>query len=653
VAAGGLMERRARRRAFGVATLALLATGCAAVAVDPERPPTAPAPLIPLTTFFADPASTGEYRISPDGRRLGWIGASGDRLTVFFRAVDGGEPGVIDTHTTRSLSTFRWAADSRHILFEQDRDGDGHQHVYVADTERPGAPPRDLTPIGAARAGIHRVIPGDPDHLLVTHNARTRRGFDLVRVDVATGTTVVVAENPGDVVQWITDPTGALRGRVREVGEGARVVEWRAGGDWRAGPRVDLEDSFAVLGFTPDGREAWVLAGHGRDRDALVRLDPRTQRLTVVHEHPRADVETAAVSDATGELLYAAAYPGYQDARIFDGALAGAIRATRGRDRAGVRLLGHDRAGRLGTVEVYTDRGSAFWLVDRERGGRTLLGRSAIAAHADALARMEPVSFPGRDGFTLHGYLTRPRGRERAPGPMVLLVHGGPWRRDYWGYSPTVQFLANRGYAVLQVNYRGSRGYGRRFRAAAVGELGGAMHGDLIDAVEWAVRAGVADRRRVGIMGRGYGGYATLVGMTFTPGVFACGVDLFGPSNLVSFVEGRHPHWTWFSLRPLWHRYAGNPSRPDERRRMTARSPLFRAARVQRPLLIVHGSNDPDVRPEQSGQMVEALRRAGKDVEYVVFGDEGHGGFDRANTVRLFEIVEQFLARHLGGRSGG
>ena len=648
-----MRSARGPGRALGAAACALLLGGCLAAPVDPARAPVAPPPFIPITTFFANPESTHGYQISPDGRRLGWIAPSGDRLTVFFRPVDGGEPTVIDTHSTRSLSSFRWAADSRHVFFAQDRDGDQNQHVYVADTERPGEAPRDLTVIGAARAVIHRVILDDPAHLLVEHNARTRRGFDLVRVDVATGATVVVAENPGDVVQWITNVQGELRGRIRSGAEGERLVEWRDGAGWRAGPRLDLEESFNVVTFTADGGEARVLTNHQRDRIALVRLDLRTQRQTVVHEHPLVDVETAVASDATGELLSAAAYPGYQDVRFFDRGLAEAFQAIRGGDRVGFWLLSQDRDGRFSTFEAYTDRGDTFWLADRTTGRRTVLGRSAIARHADALARMEPVEFPSRDGLTLHAYLTRPAGGSGDAGPMVLLVHGGPWWRDYWGYSATTQFLANRGYAVLQVNFRGSTGYGRRFREAAVGEFAGKMHDDLIDAVEWAVRSGVADRRRVGIMGWSYGGYATLVGMAFTPDVFACGVDLVGPSNLVSLLETRHTYWTWFFFRPLWHKYAGNPSYPEERQRMTAKSPVFHADRVQRPLLIVHGSNDPNVKPDQSGQMVDALRRAGKDVEYVVFGDEGHGSFDQANSVRLYEVVEQFLARHLGGRVGG
>jgi dipeptidyl aminopeptidase/acylaminoacyl peptidase len=633
--------------------LLVFAGGCAAAGSrPPDLPPRSEPALIPIATFFASRESNYGYRVSFDGRRLAWLASAGGRMTVHVRELGGSEVRVLDTPSSRSLGTFWWAADSRHVLFTQDQSGDQNDHVYLADTEQPAVPPVDLTPIGAARAMVHRILPNDPEHLLAMHNARTRQGFDLVRINLRTREMAVIAENPGDVIQWITDHHGQLRGRVRSLGDTARQVEWRIGDEWRAGPRLDIEELFTVAGFTPDRAEAWVLTNHGRDRVALMRVDPTTGRQTLLHDHPDADVETAVVSIATGDLLYSAAYPGYPQVRFFDRRLEAAFEAIRGGEQAGFTLLSRDLGGRMATLEAYSHRGSTYWLVDWETGRRTLLGRSAIAGHAHALAPVEPVALRSRDGLTLHSYLTRPPGGGARPAPMILLVHGGPWFRDYWGYSPTVQFLANRGYAVLQVNYRGSTGYGRRFREAAVGEFAGKMHDDLLDAVDWAVARGVADRRRVAIMGWSYGGYATLVGLTFTPEVFACGVDIVGVSNLVSQLETRHTYWTWHMLRPFWHKYAGDPARPEDRRRLEAKSPLFRADRVQRPLLIAHGANDPNVKQLESDQMVEALRRAGKSVEYLLFKDEGHGGFDWRSNLKLFAAIESFLARHLGGRRG-
>jgi len=271
---------------------------------------------------------------------------------------------------------------------------------------------------------------------------------------------------------------------------------------------------------------------------------------------------------------------------------------------------------------------------------------------ADALGTTEPIVFDARDGVRLHGYLTRPPGF-RAPGPMVLHVHGGHWARDYWGYDRVVQLLANRGYAVLQVNYRGSTGYGRRFRELAVGEYAGKMHDDVIDGVRWAVARGLADPARVAIYGGSYGGYSALVGMTFTPTVFACGVSVVGMSNLTTLFENVPPHWK-LGYVPLFLKYVGDPSRPEDRARLEAKSPLFRAQDAQRPILIIHGARDERVKLRESEQMVEALRRAGKDVRFVVFPDEGHrrdyGNW--RNALRHYREVELFLGECLGSRVG-
>ena len=232
---------------------------------------------------------------------------------------------------------------------------------------------------------------------------------------------------------------------------------------------------------------------------------------------------------------------------------------------------------------------------------------------------------------------------------MVLLVHGGPWTRDYWGYNGTVQFLASRGWAVLQLNYRASTGYGRAFVEAGVRQHAGAIHADLLDGVRWAVEQGIADPARVAIMGASYGGYATLVGLTFTPEVFACGVDLFGMSNLVTQLEGRPSYWTWSFFEPYYRKYYGDVSRPEDRQRLEAQSPLFRAADARRPVLVIHGANDPNVKQRESDQMVAALRAAGKDVQYLVLADEGHGAFgDPASALRMYRAIEQFLGACLG-----
>ncbi len=644
-----------RRAARGVIFLlaGLLPLACTTPAPVPAPAAGADPPrLIPLGSFFANREANWGYRVSPDGTRLGWIASHLGRSTIFFKRIGTDAVGIVDTHSQRSVRSFTWTRDSRRVLYLQDRDGDENQHVYLADTERPEAAPRDLTPWPGALSWLERVVRSDPEHVVIGSNRRDRVVFDLYRVSLNTAEATLLAENPGDVVAWITDWDGRPRARLRHLEPDARALEVRWAGIWRRLQTFDLEEfDVRLLGVTPDDRGLWLLSSRGHDRRSLVRIDLETGAESLVHAHPRVDLEGVTLSERTRSPLAAAAVPDYPQTRIFDAGLAAEVAGLLRAMPTGLNILSLDADERRATVELYTDRGYEAYLLERGSGRPVLLGRSASLAFADALATVEPVSFTARDGLSLHGYLTRPPGFS-APGPMVLLVHGGHWSRDYWGYDPVVQFLANRGYAVLQVNYRGSTGYGRRFMELAIGEYAGKMHDDLIDGVRWAVERGIADPARIAISGGSYGGYATLVGLTFTPDVFACGVAVVGMSNLVTLYENMPPYWK-FSFAPRFRKYVGDPSRPEDRRRLEDKSPLFRADRVQRPVLIIHGANDARVKLAESEQMVAALKAAGKDVRFVVLGDEGHlrsyGNW--RNSMRHYGEMERFLAACLGGRA--
>jgi len=634
---------RGRRRLS--ASLLLLA-GCTRA----PSPTTVTPPPIPLEAFFANRDTTYDHKVSPDGTRLAWIGMAEGRLTVHVRRLDGDDVVALDTHSRRSIQSFVWAQDSRRILYGQDRDGDENTHVFVADTERPRERPRDLTPFAGQRAFVQQVIRSDAEHIVVGVNRPRTALADLHRIALTTGERTRIVDNTGDVLTWMTDDDGVVRARIRREAPGARVLE-RVRPDsarWEPLFTLDGEEYARAVGFTTDRAGLWLLTNQGRDRYALVRLDLATGITAVAHEHAVVDVETAGVSTLTGQPLFAIAHPDYPESRVFDATLSSDLAPLGEPGPAEVRILSLDDAERLATVRVSRDRGREHHLLDRRTGTRTLLSRSAMAPYADRLARVEPISLTSRDGLTLRGYLTRPPGA-RARVPMVLLVHGGPWTRDYWGYNGTVQFLASRGWAVLQLNYRASTGYGRAFVEAGVRQHAGAIHADLLDGVRWAVEQGIADPARVAIMGASYGGYATLVGLTFTPEVFACGVDLFGMSNLVTQLEGRPSYWTWSFFEPYYRKYYGDVSRPEDRQRLEAQSPLFRAADVRRPVLVIHGANDPNVKQRESNQMVAALRAAGKDVQYLVLADEGHGAFgDPASALRMYRAIEQFLGACLG-----
>ncbi len=634
---------RGRRRLS--ASLLLLA-GCTRA----PSPTTVTPPPIPLEAFFANRDTSYDHKVSPDGTRLAWIGMAEGRLTVHVRRLDGDDVVALDTHSRRSIQSFVWAQDSRRILYGQDRDGDENTHVFVADTERPRERPRDLTPFAGQRAFVQQVIRSDAEHIVVGVNRPRTALADLHRIALTTGERTRIVDNTGDVLTWMTDDDGVVRARIRREAPGARVLE-RVRPDsarWEPLFTLDGEEYARAVGFTTDRAGLWLLTNQGRDRYALVRLDLATGITAVAHEHAVVDVETAGVSTLTGQPLFAIAHPDYPESRVFDATLSSDLAPLGEPGPAEVRILSFDDAERLATVRVSRDRGREHHLLDRRTGTRTLLSRSAMAPYADRLARVEPISLTSRDGLTLRGYLTRPPGA-RARVPMVLLVHGGPWTRDYWGYNGTVQFLASRGWAVLQLNYRASTGYGRAFVEAGVRQHAGAIHADLLDGVRWAVEQGIADPARVAIMGASYGGYATLVGLTFTPEVFACGVDLFGMSNLVTQLEGRPSYWTWSFFEPYYRKYYGDVSRPEDRQRLEAQSPLFRAADVRRPVLVIHGANDPNVKQRESNQMVAALRAAGKDVQYLVLADEGHGAFgDPASALRMYRAIEQFLGACLG-----
>ena len=605
---------------------------------------------VPIARIFSNAATNFHYRVSPDGSRLAWLAADAGRATIFVRTLPDGHAQVVETASRRNVRTFEWAADSRRVLFLQDGDGDENYRIYLTSTETPRAAPRDLTPWPGARSWIDRVIQTDPAHVIVVSNRRDPAVNDLWRVELATGDATLVAENPGDVVEWLTDWHGRPATRLRHAGPESRVLEVKRGDAWAPLLVFDLEEMESrMLGVTGDERALWMLSSRGRQRRALVRVDLASGAETLIAEDPAVDIDAVTLSRRTREPLAIFTHPDYPRARFLHVPLAAAATKLLGSGSAGLSIGSIDDADRRLVVQRYTDKGYEFFLLDGAEAP-TLLGRSHSAAFADALGTTTPVVFEARDGLRLHGYLTRPPGY-RAPGPLVIFVHGGHWTRDYWGYNPPVQFLANRGYAVVQVNYRGSTGYGRRFMEAAIGEYAGKMHHDLVDAVRWAVVRGVAHRRRVAIYGGSYGGYAALVGMTYTPDVFACGVSVVGPSNLVTLFENAPSYWklTW---QPRFVKYMGDPSRPADRARLEARSPLFKADRAQKPILIIHGARDQRVKLSESEQMVEALYRAGKDVRYVVLHDEGHlwSYGNPRNALRHYAEVETFLDRCLSAR---
>jgi dipeptidyl aminopeptidase/acylaminoacyl peptidase len=611
------------------------------------------APLLPLGHFFDNPERAAT-RLSPDGRTISFVAPRDGVLNVWVRPREGGPETPVTDDRDRGVRSYFWSRDSRYVLYVQDVGGDENFHVYAVDPRHPDRV-RDLTPFAGVRAGIVAAPRATPRQILVSLNRRDPSIFDVYALNLASGRLRRVAENPGNIIGWTADRDGVVRAARAQTSAGDFAVLARdsADGAFRQIAEYANEDGGYVAGFTADGRSLWVASARDADLMRLVELDLATGSERLVDADREADLSGPIVSDRTGELLGAAYLRDRLVVHAFDERFRTDWEVVRELHPGDPDIGGQDADETAWIVSFDDDRDpGATFLFDRASHVAKFLYRPRPWLDPATLAPMTPVRIPSRDGLVLHSYLTLPVGSSGAGVPMVLFVHGGPWARDAWGYDPTVQFLANRGYAVLQVNYRGSTGFGKHFMHAAEREFAGKMHDDLIDGVNWAIAEGIADPARVGIYGGSYGGYAALVGVTFTPDVFAAAVSYVGPSSLVTLTKSFPAYW-----RPLlastWFRYVGDPENPEDLAEMERRSPLNRVDQITTPLLVIQGANDPRVTKQESDQIVAALHERGVPVDYICKDDEGHGFVKPENRLDAFGAIERFFATYLGGRSTG
>jgi dipeptidyl aminopeptidase/acylaminoacyl peptidase len=612
-------------------------------------------PLIPLSHFFDNPERAAA-RISPDGRRLAYLAPVEGVLNVWVRDVaDSGDGFPITHDRDRGVRAYFWSRDGARILYVQDKAGEENTHVYSTAVDQPQRPARDLTPLEGVKAGVVAVPRDTPGEILVSMNLRDRSLFDVYRLRLASGKRTLIAENPGGVISWQADRSGVLRAAYGQTptGDYELLVRDREGEPFRLLAAFDNEDGGGPYGFSPDGREIWVGSARGTDTSRLVAIDCASGAERVIDGDDEVDLGGVFTRDRTGELLGTFYLRDRLEFRPLDedtGNLWDRLRALHPGDPSG---LSRDEDERRWVVSFDDDRDpGATYLYDRDTDTAEFLFRPRPWLQPETLAPMTPVVIPSRDGLKLRSYLTTPVGVEPRDLPMVLFVHGGPWARDAWGFRAEAQFLANRGYAVLQVNYRGSTGFGKSFMHAAEKEFAGKMHDDLIDAVEWAIGEGIADRARVAIYGGSYGGYAALVGATFTPDAFAAVISYVGPSSLVTLVKSFPAYWRPF-MESTWIRFVGDPEKPEDIADMEARSPLNKVDDIRAPLLVIQGATDPRVTRQESEQIVAALRERGVEVEYLVKENEGHGFVKPENRMEAYRAIEVFLAKHLGGRAEG
>lgn len=597
---------------------------------------------IPLRDFFRNPEKSG-FQVSPDGNSISFVQPYRNRLNVFVQPRAGGPALRVTSETERDVAGYTWKG-SRRIVYLKDFKGDENYHVVSVDAD--GANLVDLTPFDKVRAEIIDDRYDRDDEIIIALNRRNPEIFDAYRVDLNTKELTLIAENPGNVTGWVTDHAGRIRLAMVTDGVNTSILHRPdESTPFKTVITTNFKQRIAPLFFDFDNKLLFAASNINRDKAAVVRLDPATaEEESVIFQHPEVDAADLAWSRKRKVCTEVQFVTWKRQRRFFD-AEAEAIFNDLERQLPGyeIDLQSANEDENIFVVAAWSDRTQGVrYLYDT--ASRTLTKLAEIAPWLDEkqLAEMQPITYRARDGLTIQGYLTLPRGGGKNL-PLIVHPHGGPWARDVWGYDPEVQFLANRGYAVLQMNFRGSVGYGREFWQASFKQWGKKMQDDVTDGVHYAIEQGIADPKRVCIYGGSYGGYVTLAGLAFTPKLYACGVDYVGVSNLFTFIKTIPPYWK--PMLDMFYEMVGNPE--TDKALLAEASPALHAENIRAPLLIAQGAQDPRVNIEESNQMVAALKKHGTAVEYLVKENEGHGFHNEENRFEFYEAMEKFLEKHL------
>ena len=604
--------------------------------------------LIPRNVIFGNPERTLP-EISPDGTMLAYLAPLDGVINVWVKTIGKDDDRAITKDTNRGIINYFWGGDGQHIMYLQDKGGNENWLLY--DVSLQTGDERALTPYENVQVEVIGRDKHFPTDLIIAMNKDNPQLHDAYHLNLTTGEITEVAKNPGNVLGWVTDNDLQVRLGIAVNAEGGMDLLYRGSNaeEWRTIATWGTDDNLSTypVGFTADGRSIYMTDSRGANAARLVRLDIATGTKTAIAEDSLYDVSGVMLNPDTYEVEAVSFTKDRDEWQVLDPEVRADFDVIRKLHQGDFAITGRDDSDKMWIIHYTVDSGPVpFYAYDRTTRQATFLFYTRPVLKDYTLAPMEPISFKARDGLTIHGYLTCPPGVPRSNLPMVLNVHGGPWYRDTWGYNGEAQWLANRGYACLQVNFRGSTGYGKAFINAGDREWGGKMHDDLIDAVNWAVSQGLANPKRIAIYGGSYGGYAALVGATFTPDVFACAVDMVGPSNLISFLETVPPYWT--AALQMFYRRIGNPTTDSEF--LKSRSPLFKVDAIKIPMLIAQGANDPRVNKAESEQIVAAMQAKGIDHQYLLFEDEGHGFLKPDNRLKFYAEAEKFLAKHVGGR---
>ncbi|HVS81382.1 MAG TPA: alpha/beta fold hydrolase [Pyrinomonadaceae bacterium] len=643
--------------AAGLVLVALLAVNAVSVSAQTNGQP----PLIDRELFFGDPEISGA-QISPDGKFIAFIKPLKGTRNVWVKrteaSFDSAKPITADT--TRPIPSYFWSRDGKYILFVQDKAGDENYLVYAvnpadapaAGSEVPAA--RNLTDLKGVRAGIVSVPRSEPDLLYVALNDRDKAWHDLYKVRISTGERTLIRQNNDHITSWVFDLKDQLRMATRVADNGDTEVLRVDDKGFTKVYSCNVFENCGPVRYHKDGQRVYFVTNKGADLD-LVKLElfnPTTGKEEFIEADPlnRVDLANASFSEVSDELIATA----YQDERIriyfkdksFEADYKLVQKQLPGKE---IDFVSNTRDERLWLVSAHSDtEPGERYLFDRQTKKLTLQYRSREKLNRDYLAPMKAIRYKSSDGMEIPAYLTLPKGVAPKTLPVVVFPHGGPWARDSWSYNGFAQFWANRGYVVLQPNFRGSTSYGKRFIDAGNKQWGDKMQDDITWGVKYLVAQGIADPKRVGIMGGSYGGYATLAGVTFTPDLYAAAVDYVGPSNLITLLETIPPYWE--AGRQLFYQRMGDPTTPEGKAQLSRQSPLNSATKIKTPLLVVQGANDPRVNKREADQIVIALRDRSFPVEYIVAPDEGHGFARPVNNMAMFSQAEKFFAKYLGGR---
>ncbi|AZS15457.1 prolyl oligopeptidase family serine peptidase [Paenibacillus lutimineralis] len=602
---------------------------------------------ISVEDFMRSPGSFG-YELSPDGKYLSYAGTWENRSNVFVEKIgEKSEPIRVTSSKDRDIAGFFWKGDN--ILYRKDKGGDENFHVYSSTFN--GNKEVDLTPYDKVSVQIVSDLSGVKDEILISMNKEDATIFDVYKLNVKTGETKLIAKNPGNIMEWVAD----RQGKIRLASESDGIVStllYRDTEEEAFKPLVTLNngDTMNPLGFSADGKSIYAVSNNGRDKTALVKLNLKGEE-EVLYQHPEVDV-TGAYYDKNQDKMLAAVYvTDKAHLEFFDDKFEAMYRKLQqklGVSESEIGLNDYNEDMTKLIVSVSNDKTyGMYYFYDSVSGELTSLGNLSPWLKPDQMADMYPISYKSRDGLTIHGYLTLPKNKKPQNLPMIINPHGGPWTRDTWGFNPEVQLLANRGYAVLQMNFRASMGYGKSFRDAGNKQWGLKIQDDITDGVKWAIQQGIADPKRVGIYGGSFGGYATLTGITKTPELYAAAVDYVGVSNMFSFLGSIPPYWE--TMRNLLNERVGDVEKDKEMLKQV--SPVFHVDKIVTPLFVAQGANDPRVNKAESDQIVEALKKRGVQVEYMVKDDEGHGFANEENLIDFYNTMIKFLDKYLKPQS--